>query len=301
MNRGALLIDVAEQIKWWDALDALEDMAGPERGLQMARECRHPDAVWLASLFPAGVTVTMEGMEGVMLQHGDDPRAMHLAVVTGGYDHIARLERAAAAGYAPAQAALSYCREGPEQLEWAQRAALQGNRAGIMHVAWMLQSGEGCEKDVEAGVELYRQAAELGSGQAQHAYALSFGQLDWRRFMWLGRAAEKGVSGPQYVGAVLRLLPCFEDGQQGRILHTVAPGIRAAPDVASGKVFGLSCNSKDLARLLQLHRTMMESARAAIDCWSAAARRLGLVKDMRVMIAKTVWEEPWRWAGKKGQ
>jgi hypothetical protein len=283
---------------------SLATRQAPREGCRWRASVAIPDAVWLSSLFPAGVAVTRQQMAEMMLQQGDDPRAMHLAVVTGGYDHIARLERAAAAGYAPAQAALSYCREGAEQLEWAEKAAHQGNRAGIMHLGWMLQCGEGCEKDEEGGVELYRLAAELESGFAQHSYALSFGRLDYRWNVWWERAAEKGVNARLYIAAVVQLLPYFEDGEQGRILHTVAPRIRPALDAPSGKPFGVLCSEKDLSglqRLLQLHRTMMESARTAIDCWSMAARQRGLVKDLRVVIAKMVWEEPWRWADKKGQ
>jgi hypothetical protein len=42
-------VDKAEQLKWWDAMDALYAVPGSkqndvEAGLQMARECRHPDA-----------------------------------------------------------------------------------------------------------------------------------------------------------------------------------------------------------------------------------------------------------------
>jgi hypothetical protein len=45
---GGRVVDLAEQMKWWDALDAFADELGVEKGLQMARECRHSDAQWLA-------------------------------------------------------------------------------------------------------------------------------------------------------------------------------------------------------------------------------------------------------------
>jgi hypothetical protein len=40
---------------------------------------------------------------------------------------------------------------------------------------------------------------------------------------------------------------------------------------------------------------MLGRAREAIKCWSMAGRRVGVVKDMRVMISKMAWEEAWRW------
>jgi hypothetical protein len=51
--------------------------------IQMVRECRHPDAQWLASLFPAGVEVTSKRMREVMLEQGDDPRALYVAWKVG--------------------------------------------------------------------------------------------------------------------------------------------------------------------------------------------------------------------------
>jgi hypothetical protein len=47
-NRGAALVDRAELIKWYDALDELAVDRVPRevvQGLQKARECQHRDAV----------------------------------------------------------------------------------------------------------------------------------------------------------------------------------------------------------------------------------------------------------------
>jgi hypothetical protein len=52
---------------------------------------------------------------------------------------------------------------------------------------------------------------------------------------------------------------------------------------------------EDLERVFELHAAMLRRARRAIDCLSMAGRRRGVVKDMRVMIAKMLWAEAWRW------
>jgi hypothetical protein len=52
---------------------------------------------------------------------------------------------------------------------------------------------------------------------------------------------------------------------------------------------------------MELHGAMLQRARRAIDCWSMAGRRLRVVRDMRVMIAKMAWEEVWRWGEEKGE
>jgi hypothetical protein len=80
MNAGVSVVDEAEQMKWWDAHDVLseDDKLSVEqciaKALRMARECSHPDAQWLTSLFPEGcATVTRRRMHEVMLEQGDDP------------------------------------------------------------------------------------------------------------------------------------------------------------------------------------------------------------------------------------
>jgi hypothetical protein len=60
----------AEQIKWWDACDALSlwaDEARLPEGLSLARECTHPDAQWLVSRLPVSGDVTHQLMSEVML------------------------------------------------------------------------------------------------------------------------------------------------------------------------------------------------------------------------------------------
>jgi hypothetical protein len=82
MNTGAAGVERAEQIKWWDALDALAEEC-VEEGLQMTRKCLHPDAQWLASLFPAGVAVARERMREMMLELRNDRRALYVAWLLG--------------------------------------------------------------------------------------------------------------------------------------------------------------------------------------------------------------------------
>jgi hypothetical protein len=74
MNRGVVVAveDLAEQIKWWDALDKLGSLlesADFRKFMCMARECQHPDARWLVSLLPAGATVTWRELRDVMEDH----------------------------------------------------------------------------------------------------------------------------------------------------------------------------------------------------------------------------------------
>jgi hypothetical protein len=150
---------------------------------------------------------------------------------------------------------------------------------------------------------LFKRAAELGHPRAFWHYGeVGYGERDWERYYWHGRAASRRYGDHWFCGTVLNLLPLFEERQLGRVLHTVAAVIRANYVIAEGQVFGRVVDSEEmdrLNRLLALHDEMLSRTRDAIDCWSMAGRRRGMVKDMRVMIAKMAWEEPWRWSGEE--
>jgi hypothetical protein len=136
------VVDKADLIKWWDALDAItgkfvdQDIA---QGLQLARSCAHPDAQWLSSLFPEGdVEVTTWDVYGTMKAQGRDPRALHVGALVSAFE--LDVNEPASLGYAPAEAAMSFAaaRSGrkAEALMWANKANAQGvSRHGMFCLA----------------------------------------------------------------------------------------------------------------------------------------------------------------------
>jgi hypothetical protein len=298
-------VELAEQIKWWDALDELMGtVREPDvrKALALARGCRHPDAQWLTSLFPSGETVTRDGVAEVMRAHTEDPRAMcvvwrlSLEVLPG------LLQRAAEMGYAAAQALLSQNTLGAASFQWAQRAASHGFRSGTYFLARCWEAGRGCERNMSKAMQLYRTAAELGEAHAQIDHGqMAFGFRDWERYHWWGCALARGMPWSELYEAVLQLLPSFEKGELGRVLHTVAPVVRQEIEAMQRDEPRNRLNHTErknvvkFQRVVDLADAMATRARRAIDCWSVVGRRRGVVKDMRVMIAKMAWEEVWRW------
>jgi TPR repeat protein len=183
MNRRAVaVVDRAELIKWYDALDALTGNTRPrdvEKGLRMARECQHPDARWLAALFPPGAGVTQQRIHEEMLEQGDDPRATWLAWACGGRqeEDEGLLRRAAGTGYAPAQVALATLPGGgAEFLSLLEKAGAQNDRNALFVLGqWRQRQGD----DAKKAIDLLRRAAELNQRLAQVLYArFAFGASD---------------------------------------------------------------------------------------------------------------------------
>jgi hypothetical protein len=303
-QRVGVGVEQAEQIKWWDALDAITRFewngGGPERGVELARECQHPDAQWLAALFPPGEVVTQERMREVMLEQDDDPRALYLASRLGVLDE--GMLRAAEMGYAPAQVVLSRrsaLATTGEGERWLAKAVALGDRNAFYELALVLEYGV---SDKAKAIELYRKAAELNHREAQWEYGqLAFGPTDWERYHWCSMAAEALVNEAWLCCDVADKLPSFERGECGRILSTAAPTVRKSLNKwKADNSFLYAIDKRGVAiahleRVIELHTAMLGRARRAIDCWSMAGRRGRVVKDMRVVIAKMAWAEVWRW------
>jgi TPR repeat protein len=184
------------------------------------------------------VTVTCEGVREVLAAQGDDPRALHMVGCLGEAGDES-LQRAAETGFAPAQAEMLMRSSGRSAFEWAEKAAVQGDRNGLFELGCCFFYGRACAKDRGKAVALIREAAELESRSAQCRYGVvAFGELEWERYHWRGRAAVKGLGNGPFCDAVARLLPLFENGGLGRVLHTVALLVRANIDVAQRRVFG---------------------------------------------------------------
>jgi hypothetical protein len=308
MNAGVAVVDRADLIKWYDALDALTLLVVPRHivtGLQMARECQHPDAMWLASLFPPGVEATQQRMREVMLQQGSDPRASYFVWTFGERDEGVLLSRAAQRGYAPAQVALAaVTKVEAERLPLHKKAAGQNDRNALFHLGRLSQRQEDCGEKV---IELIRRAAELNHQRAQVDYGhAAFGAAAWERYFWWSQAAEDGYGSYDLCVGAAQLLPSFECGECGRILSTAAPVMRNNREKwrTGQETFREAINRdhytvSQLERVFELHAAMLGRTRSAIDCWSMAGWRCGVMKDMRVMIAKMLWEETWRWGEKE--
>ncbi len=95
--------------------------------------------------------------------------------------------------------------------------------------------------------------------------------------------------------------PAFAAGTGGRVLCVMAPAVKRGLDARKKELFGDHIGEKEVAmlqKMLMFYRNLLERARLGIDAWSLVARRLGMAKDMRVAIAKLLWEENWKWGEK---
>ena len=118
----------------------------------------------------------------------------------------------AEAGSADAQDALGelyqlgqhgYARDARKAVEWATKAAEQGNEAAQSRLGRLLLAGEGVPRDPQLGLSWVRKAAEQGYSPAEYTMgvACQYGDLDGgleEAARWFRLAAEAGVAAAQY-------------------------------------------------------------------------------------------------------
>ncbi len=296
-----------ELIRWWDAMDAIAGQAGWRQnvalGVQMARESRHRDAVWLASLFPGTAPVTERALMAAMqTQCDEDPRALFFRAVLG-HDKVL-LRRVAEMDFAPAQAVLStWVKSAQEGFEFAEKAAVSADRNGMYLLGERYQVGRGCARDTRRMLMLYGEAAKLGHPGAQIWFGMNcFAGDNVERYRWWGRATGPAFSQGQYLweDAAAKQLKRFDEGGSGQCVFEIGRWCGSRVDVLTSLPAPDKANCAKEIQILQraiaLHREWSEKATRAIECWIWVARQLGVVKDIRQVIARQAWESAWMWS-----
>lgn len=160
--------------------------------LRQTKTCEHPDAKWLASVvLDKGVHSQEKLME--LLKTVDDVRARSfVALFDGSRDAVVE---AANQGYGFALALGASWTHGPERMRYAEAAALQFERDGFDWLGDCLLDGDGCKKDVDRAIQMYKFGAKLGNGAS--AFSLSrVATYSMERWFWLSEAAKLANASP---------------------------------------------------------------------------------------------------------
>ncbi len=312
MKRGVDNKAQADLIKWWDAMDMLLGTEHGRRnfaeGLRMARECEHEDAKWLCRLIPAEKPIlTKEEMKHIFVAQGEERRALFFAAMVFVDDEML-LQRSAELDYHPAQAMFAARCQGCVRVEWAGKAAAQKDRIGLYELGKCYFEGDGCIKNETRALHLLKEAAELGWIPAQFYYGgKGFDESSWERYYWWGRAATSG-----WLDALFRLgreavkqVKLFEMGHgTARVVFEIGAVSKGKLDSKSSTMFNYSLQELGVDReqlhameqAVLFHDEWCNNAKAAVECWIWTAKQLGVVKDVRILIARRLWEERAVWS-----
>ncbi len=298
-------VPLVELFKWLDVRDTLlgdnerkQDIAA---ALALTRECKHPDAVWLTSIFEGKDVSTKEGAKKVFLLHQNDARALCFAwcLTHTMSEDLAMLRRAADMGYAFACSTLCEqvkFKNSEEIFRLARFAAAQHERDGLYWLGLYFENGVGCKADWNLGKENYRIAAELGHIEAADAFGSLFDESDPVRWLWWSRAAlrRSPASFIYSLSDQVENFFCSSGSGNAKVVFLIGRALKGNIDEEGKEIFGTDYDFDSLIgpanRAVSFYESQMKSARLAVDTWTMVSTRLHLIKDMRIYIGKTIWE-----------
>ncbi len=267
--------------------------------LVLAAACEHPEARWLTSLFVGKDEISREQAREVFLGLGEsDARALCFAWRLGGEygdDDLTLLHRSAELVFPYAQACLAWQTTGEKCLKLAQLAAARGEREGFYWLGMCFHFGRGCKTDVEMAKQNYLVATKLGHVGSMDFLGRLYGESDPQRWRWWGVAARLGSN--SFLNEFAKKVAKFHSGagRSAAVFFQIGQALKGNVDDVEKKIFN---NDFDFAswigpanQAISFYDAQIKACRAAIQTWTLYARKLGVVRDIRILIGKMIWEE----------
>ncbi len=295
-------VPLVELFKWLEVRDILLGDNDKEQditsALALARDCKHPDAVWLTFIFE-GKDVSTEDEAREVLLHENDARALCFAwwLTDDREEGLPLLRRSSEMGNAFACSSLCdrlLYRNNKEAFRFAQLAALQRERDGFHLLGSCFRDGVGCEEDLNLAKENYFIAAELGHISSAYYFCDLLGESDPTRWLRLGRAVLHGLPG-SFLGSFSNQVEQFFSGLgNATIVFLIGRALKGNIDLEKERIFGTNYNFDSWIgpanQAVSFYASQVKSARLAVDTWCLVAARLHVIKDMISLIGKMIWE-----------
>jgi hypothetical protein len=285
--------DLQQLLAWYKIRDTLLGQNYVEqdikKALELASVCDHPNAVWLTKLFDGREVATTEDARRGFFGCENDPRAL---CVPGGT--FGEIRRAAVLGDAFAQARMAWQTVGEEGFRWAEKSAAQGERDGLSWLGHCYRDGIGCEEDAESAKENFLVAAELCDVYAMVCFGKLLAKDDPHRFIWFARAATNGESG-SFLHEMSDQVRNFNSGTwQAKVVFAIGQALKGNINNEKRTIFGNPINFDArvgaVNQALHFYEFQLQSYRKAVDCWTIVGLRSNVVKDIRKMIGKMIWD-----------
>ncbi len=297
-------VPLVELFKWLDVRDTLlgQNFKGlnSTSAIALARGCKHPDAVWLTTIFEGKDVSTEVDAREVFLLHENDARALCFAwcLTVDREDDLTLLRRSSELGNAFACSMLFWEVWGEnkeEAFRLAQLAVAQHERDGFFMLGRCFCDGIGCEKDLNLAKENYLIAAELEHVFAAEWFGFLLDASDPDCWLWLGRAALRGWPGSFLRSFAKQIELFFSGAGNASVVFVIGRALKGNINTDKKEIFeSHGWNFDSLIGLAiqaaSFYSAQIESARLAVDTWTLVATRLHVMKDLRIYIGKLIWE-----------
>ena len=274
-------IDFVELFKWLDVRDTFLGENNKEQditaALALARDCRHPDAEWLSSIFEGKDVLTKGDVREVFLLYQDDACALCFAwyQTDNCEDDLTLLRRCSEMGNAFGCSTLCWQfvwgenEDEDEVFRFAQLASNQHERDGFYLLGRCFRDGIGCEQDLTFAKENFLIAAELGDVNAAWLYGNMLNESDLARWLWLGKAALRG-SPDSFLRSFSEQVEQFFSGSgNATVVFLIGRALKGNIYMEKKEIFGKKYDFASLIGLtdqaVSFYDSQIKSAHLAID------------------------------------
>jgi hypothetical protein len=263
--------------------------------LELASACKHPDARWLTEVCAGKDVTTKEDVKRVFSALGqNDARALCFAWVLGDRNMIAPLRCSAELGFGFVQAVLARLTRGEERFKFAQLAAAQGERDGLFWLGWCCRDGEGCEKNLEKAKENFLLASELGDVSSMLELGLLLAGSDPQRWRWWGRAAALGNSW-NFLCYFDDQVELFNTGSgSAAVMFAIGQALQGHVNEDARTIFNDAYDFDSwigpAKQAISFYEAQIKATKDAMRAWTLVGIKLKVVKDVRKLIAKLIWD-----------
>ncbi len=156
-------------------------------------------------------------------------------------------------------------------------------------------NGDGCEENLERAKENYLVAAKLDFIWAMRECGLLLEENDPQRILWLGKAAVRGHR-PPFISDMIEQMERFNSGARMTNLVFAIGSVLLQKNVSTTKreIFGpqfrLDEYIASATQAIEFYTFQLQSYRRAVEVWTIVGIRNRIVKDIRKMIGKMIWE-----------
>jgi TPR repeat protein len=292
-------IPLATLLEWYKIRDTFfGDSDVPQNiplALQLAASCAHPDARWLIEACAGKDVTTKQDAKRVFSALGqNDACALCFLWCCDDDEGLSPLRRAAELCFPLAQAWMAGSTEGEEKFKFAQLAAAQEERDGCFWLGLCFRDGEGCEMDLDKAKENFLRASELGD-----VYAMSYlGELlqesDLQRWRWWGRAAALGLSS-SFLPNFAKQVELFNaGGGSAAVIFAIGQALKGHVNEEARTIFSseyyFDSRFGPAKQAIAFYMAQIKATKDAMRAWTLVGIKLKVVKDVRKLIAKLIWD-----------
>jgi hypothetical protein len=292
-------IPLATLLEWYKIRDTFFGLNCVSQNIplaiEMASSCQHPDARWLTEVCAGKDVNTEEDAERNFSALGQkDARALCGLWMVGDRRESTPLRRSADLGFAFAQALMAGQTEGDEIFKFAQLAAAQGERDGLLWLGWCFRRGEGCEKDLDKAKENFLLSSELGHVSAMIELGKLLGESDPQRWRWWGRAAALGDS-LSFLSYFAKQVELFNSGSGNSVvMFLIGQALQGHVNEAARTIFNSRYEFASLIgpakQAIAFYEAQIQATKDAMRAWTLVGIHFDVVKDVRKLIAKLIWD-----------